>query len=109
VKRTICIAGFVLLMLIAPARAERVLQHYDLDSLVFLSTAIVRVEVGDSQPFKTADGDCVVQSVKVLDVFSGPIKAGASVKVTGLDRFLRATVPTRGMPFITGMLFIFSW
>lgn len=89
-KRFFIIPALVLAVLASAARAERSLEHYDLDSLAYLSEAVVRVEVGDSEPFKTADGDCLVHTVKAIEVFNGSVKVGASFRVTGLDVFHRA-------------------
>jgi hypothetical protein len=81
----------VMLIVVArPARADRVLQHYDVDSLAFLSAAIVRAEVGESRPFNTPYGNCRVHNVRVVDVFKGSVAVGSSLRVTGLDVFQRA-------------------
>jgi hypothetical protein len=77
----------VVALLVQPhaARAARVLQHYDLDSLVDQSKAVVRAELGDPRPFKTADGDYVVQTATVLDAILGPAVAGTQIRFVGLD------------------------
>ena len=81
---------FALMLQPQPARAARVLEHYDLDSLVDQSKAIVRVEVGDAQPFKTADGDCVVHTATVLDAIEGPAAKATQIRIAGLDEYHQA-------------------
>jgi hypothetical protein len=89
--KSIAIFTVILLACLAnPLRATGVMQHYDLDSLSYLSTAIVRAQViGVAEPFKTADGNCSVNAIKVLDVFKGPLKPGDSIRIDGLDAFHR--------------------
>ncbi len=80
----------LLLALSVSARAERVLDHYDLDSLAYLSDTIVRAQVGDSQPVSTADGNCIIYDIKVLATFKGGVKVDQTFHVAGLDPFHRA-------------------
>jgi hypothetical protein len=72
------------------ASGERVLSQYDEDSLVYLSTAVVRAQVGAPHRFDTADGSCTVYDVKVLDSYKGPLQPSSSARVTGLDFFHHA-------------------
>lgn len=66
------------------------LDHYDTDSLTYLSEAIVRAMVGAAEQVRTADGDCAVHEIEVLSVFKGPLKPGQAFRVTGLDVYRRA-------------------
>lgn len=75
----------------AVADAARVRNHYDVDSLVQLSEAIVKGEVGEGTAFKTRDGDCTVYQVKVLKSFKGKLAAEATIRVAGLDEYHYAT------------------
>ncbi len=54
-KRMILLHLLFIAAIAQRAHAERVLDHYDLDSLSYLSQTIVRAQVGDSIPFKTVD------------------------------------------------------
>ena len=69
--RSVPLLVAVLLACAGHARAARVLDHYDLDSLAAMAQLIVLAEVGDATDVRTRDGDCAVWDVKVLATLSG--------------------------------------
>ena len=78
--------GFVV-GLAATARAARVIEVYDLDSLVHLSQLIIQCEVGDSRGAMTRNGDVTVHDVRVTRVFQGNANVGQTLAVVGLDEY----------------------
>ena len=81
---------------VSSALAEIVRPHFDFDSLVVQSDAIIQARIRTSVPWKTVDGDCTIFTVEVLKAVKGPPKVGDLIKVAGLDVYHRA-------PGITGV------
>ena len=81
--------AFSILLFTSPssARAERVLEHYDTDSLCALANLIVKAEIGLPTKVKTLDGDCAVWDVSVISSLQGDVKAGTSIRVTGIGEY----------------------
>ena len=71
----------------APARAERVLDQYDVDSLSAMAKLIVKAEVGDATDVHTPDGDCAVWDVKVLSALHGDVESRSVIRVAGIEAY----------------------
>jgi hypothetical protein len=85
---------YLALLLIAPllalapdARAARVLDVYDTDSLVAMSELIVKGQLGDATDVHTRDGDCAVWDVTVLSTFLGDAKPQSVIRVAGIEEY----------------------
>src|SRR5690349_6925147 len=72
------------------ARAARVLDQCDVDSLVYDSEVIVRGVIGDSTLVKTPDGDVQVLEVKVTEAVQGALKVGQVIRVTGMEDYRKS-------------------
>lgn len=70
-----------------PASAAKVLDRYDVDSLVALAELIVRGEVGDATEVRTRDGDCTVAEIKVLSTLKGKSEPRSVLRVAGLEAY----------------------
>lgn len=71
----------------ALSKVERVLDHYDIDSLTAMAQVIVKARIIKATDFKTADGDCFVWEVTVLSALKGEIKPGQMTRVAGLEEY----------------------
>src|SRR5687768_8283526 len=72
---------------VGEARAARVLNQYDLDSLCALAQLVVRVEVGAMEDVETRDGKCAVTDVRILSVLRGDAGEGSSIRVAGVEEY----------------------
>jgi hypothetical protein len=77
----------VLLACTGRARAARVLDHYDVDSLSAMAKLIVKAEVGKATDVQTRDGNCAVWDVKVLSVLNGDAQAESTIRVAGIEEY----------------------
>jgi hypothetical protein len=66
------------------------LDRYSVEELGRRAELVVRAEVGDSTPWHTRDGDCLVHEVRVLATFAGKVAAGDTIRVAGLDEYRSA-------------------
>ena len=85
------LATFALVAGAHTAHAYRVLEQYDVDSLVYLSTAIVRAQVTTVDPASTHAGNVSVFRANVLASFKGNARPGQTLRVTGLEEYHRRT------------------
>ncbi|HVS69946.1 MAG TPA: hypothetical protein VHQ47_01680 [Phycisphaerae bacterium] len=63
--------ALILLALVPRAHAARILDHDDIDSLIFQSTAIVRAQITAMEPFQSPDGNGQIHTLQLLDTFKG--------------------------------------
>jgi hypothetical protein len=94
VRRAI-LSVIICMLLCGPVSAAggarvRVLDHFGVDSLVYLSEIIVRAKVGTSQKAEILDGNCQVYEVETLNVLKGAVRVGETFSVAGLDEYRRA-------------------
>lgn len=104
------VSGFFSLILLftsaSSASAERVLEHYDVDSLSALATLIVKAEVGLPERVGTSDGKCAVWDAKVISRLHGDqVEPGTVIRVTGIEEYRKGPgiVPVdAGFPELSG-------
>ena len=69
------------------ANAERILEHYDIDSLSALATLIVKAELGEPTDVKTPDGDFAVWDVTVLSRLQGDARVNTKIRVACIEEY----------------------
>ena len=91
---------------LSSARAERVLEHYDVDSLSALATLIVKAEVGLPERVSTSDGECAIWDAKVISRLHGDkVEPGMVIRVVGIEEYRKSpgVVPVdAGFPELGG-------
>ena len=76
---------------LSSARAERVLEHYDVDSLSALATLIVKAEVGLPERVSTSDGECAIWDAKVISRLHGDkVEPGMVIRVVGIEEYRKS-------------------
>ena len=84
------------------ARAARVLDVYDVDSLTAMATLIVKARLGDATDVHTRDGDCAVWEVTILSTFHGDAKPQSVIRVAGIEEYKKGPgipgVPDKSYP-----------
>ena len=91
---------------LSSARAERVLEHYDVDSLSALATLIVKAEVGLPERVSTSDGECAIWDAKVISrLYGDKVEPGTVLRVVGIEEYRKSpgVVPVdAGFPELSG-------